>query len=164
MIAYLSISTKFRHYGEKLIPILVRKGIKVSLYNSGEQYTTKLLSESDACIFVLGDYFEYDITKLTTGVLSELLYCINNRKPIYLYYESQQGPGVYAVEITKDLHLKGIPGTRNTLLNENLYEKLSSLNENGSLYKNLSTSYLNDTDVPKLFDWELSSDYPKYFY
>lgn len=149
MTVYVSVPYKKEYLSKKVLELLDRHSIKSLKYDKNEEYTTKKLSEADACIFVLGEFFEYDITKLTNGVFTELLYCINNRKPIYLYYESQLGPRIYAAEITEDLHLKGIQGT-----SDNIFRG----------YEWMNNSYQFNDNPPKVFEWESSNETTECFY
>lgn len=48
------------------------------------------------------------------GMLSELIWCINHRVPMFLAYKSANGLGIYATEIDDNLTFKGIAGTANT--------------------------------------------------
>lgn len=45
------------------------------------------------------------------GMLSELIWCINHRVPMFLAYKSANGLGIYTAEIDDNLTFKGIAGT-----------------------------------------------------
>lgn len=42
------------------------------------------------------------------GMLSELIWCINHRVPMFLAYKSANGLGIYTAEIDDNLTFKGI--------------------------------------------------------
>lgn len=45
------------------------------------------------------------------GMLSELMWCVNHRVPMFLAYKSANGLGIYSTEIDENLNFKGIAGT-----------------------------------------------------
>lgn len=49
------------------------------------------------------------------GMLSELIWCINHRVPMFLAYKSANGLGIYTAEIDDNLTFKGIAGTADPL-------------------------------------------------
>lgn len=51
---------------------------------------------------------EYQFSK---GMLSELMWCVNHRVPMFLAYKSANGLGIYSTEIDENLNFKGIAGT-----------------------------------------------------
>lgn len=44
-------------------------------------------------------------------MLSELMWCVNHRVPMFLAYKSANGLGIYGTEIDENLNFKGIAGT-----------------------------------------------------
>lgn len=57
---------------------------------------------------------------ISRGMLSELLWCINHRVPMFLAYKSANGLGIYGTEIDDNLNFKGVAGTV-----DNFYKILS---------------------------------------
>lgn len=96
----------------KTADLLESAGHLPSFYALGTPYSRENLEQSDAAVFILPDgSFECPISHMTQGSLKELVYCINNRKDIYISYESQSGLRMYAAEITDNLCIKGITAT-----------------------------------------------------
>lgn len=85
---------------------------EVSYYILGSEYSSENLEQSDAVVFVLPNGgFQCPLSNMTQGSLKELVYCLNNRKNIFISYESNSGLKIYAAEITDTMCIKGIPVT-----------------------------------------------------
>lgn len=48
-------------------------------------------------------------------MLHELVYCLNHKKSFYLAYRSADGINIYGAQITPDLVLSGIAGTKGNI-------------------------------------------------
>lgn len=85
---------------------------EVSYYTLGTEYSPEDLEQSDAVVFVLPHWlFGCPLTDMTQGSLKELVYCLNNRKNIFISYYSTVGIRIYAAKITNTLCIQGIPAT-----------------------------------------------------
>lgn len=85
---------------------------EVSYYTLGTEYSPENLEQSDAVVFVLPNgSFQRPLSDMTQGSLKELVYCLNNRKNIFISYESNSGLRVYAAEITDTMCIRGISAT-----------------------------------------------------
>lgn len=81
-----------------------------------EPYDTSKMQKADAVVFALPNLtWKVHMDCLTSGVLSELMWCINARKPLYMLYESSVGLAIYKAMITEDLEICGVSGTGNTI-------------------------------------------------
>lgn len=81
-------------------------------WNIGSEYSSEPLEQSDAVVFVLpGGTFQCPLVRMTQGSLKELVYCLNNKKDIFVSYKSNSGLRIYAAEITDTLCIKGISAT-----------------------------------------------------
>lgn len=76
------------------------KGDKVVYSEKGTEYQFSKLEQSDYVVFVL--------ESISKGMLSELIWCINHRVPMFLAYKSANGLGIYTAEIDDNLTFKGI--------------------------------------------------------
>ena len=90
--------------------------VKINYSNKNTSYDITKLEKSDLVIFVLEKYsFQMCLEKMTRGIISELMWCLNNRVPIFLAYKSSKGLQIYGAEITDDLKFTGIANTGNTI-------------------------------------------------
>lgn len=91
------------------------KGDKVVYSEKGTEYQFSKLEQSDYVVFVLDGFaWQQRLESISKGMLSELIWCINHRVPMFLAYKSANGLGIYATEIDDNLTFKGIAGTANT--------------------------------------------------
>jgi hypothetical protein len=91
------------------------KGDKVVYSEKGTEYQFSKLEQSDYVVFVLDGFaWQQRLESISKGMLSELIWCINHRVPMFLAYKSANGLGIYATEIDDNLTFKGIVGTANT--------------------------------------------------
>lgn len=79
------------------------KGDKVVYSEKGTEYQFSKLEQSD---YVVLDGFAWQqrLESISKGMLSELIWCINHRVPMFLAYKS----GIYTAEIDDNLTFKGI--------------------------------------------------------
>lgn len=88
---------------------------KVVYSEKGTEYQFSKLEQSDYVVFVLDGFaWQQRLESISKGMLSELIWCINHRVPMFLAYKSANGLGIYATEIDDNLTFKGIAGTANT--------------------------------------------------
>ena len=81
-----------------------------------EPYDTSKMQKADAVVFALPNLtWKVHMDCLTSGVLSELMWCINSKKPLYMLYESTVGLAIYKAVITEDLEICGVSGSGNTI-------------------------------------------------
>lgn len=85
---------------------------KVVYSEKGEDYQFSKLEQSNYVVFVLDGFaWQQKLENISRGMLSELLWCINHRIPMFLAYKSANGLGIYSTEIDENLNFKGIAGT-----------------------------------------------------
>lgn len=88
---------------------------KVVYSEKGTEYQFSKLEQSDYVVFVLDGFaWQQKLESISKGMLSELMWCVNHRVPMFLAYKSANGLGIYATEIDDNLTFKGIAGTANT--------------------------------------------------
>lgn len=123
---YISHQASFGYSGLKEIEqILHTQKHKVSYWQKNQEYSLEGISKAKAVVFVLPNYaWEYSLHKLSKGMLSELVYCLNNKKDMYIAYKRASGAiGIYAAEITDDLMISGIRATEgNNTIMENVLD------------------------------------------
>lgn len=85
---------------------------KVVYSEKGTEYQFSKLEQSDYVVFVLDAFaWQQKLESIPRGILSELIWCVNHRVPMFLAYKSANGLGIYSTEIDKNLNFKGIAGT-----------------------------------------------------
>lgn len=88
------------------------KGDKIVYSEKGTEYQFSKLEQSDYVVFVLDGFaWQQRLESISKGMLSELIWCINHRVPMFLAYKSANGLGIYTAEIDDNLTFKGIAGT-----------------------------------------------------
>lgn len=112
MKVYISASTT-QGYEIRCATNLLREGGHTPSHHvDGDTYDIDNLKKADAVVFVLpSNSWSYPIHKLTQGVLRELVFCINQKKDIFIAYRTQSGLKIYAAEIDEDLCIRGIQAT-----------------------------------------------------
>lgn len=91
------------------------KADKVVYSEKGTEYQFSKLEQSDYVVFVLDGFaWQQKLESISKGMLSELMWCVNHRVPMFLAYKSANGLGIYATEIDDNLTFKGIAGTADT--------------------------------------------------
>lgn len=99
------------------------KGDKVVYSEKGTEYQFSKLEQSDYVVFVLDGFaWQQRLESISKGMLSELMWCINHRVPMFLAYKSANGLGIYTTEIDDNLNFKGIAGTA-----DNMFTVLSGM-------------------------------------
>lgn len=94
---------------------------KVVYSEKGEDYQFSKLEQSNYVVFVLDGFaWQQKLENISRGMLSELLWCINHRIPMFLAYKSANGLGIYGTEIDDNLNFKGVTGTA-----DNFYQIIS---------------------------------------
>lgn len=82
---------------------------KVVYSEKGEDYQFSKLEQSNYVVFVLDGFaWQQKLENISRGMLSELLWCINHRIPMFLAYKSANGLGIYGTEIDDNLNFKGV--------------------------------------------------------
>lgn len=91
-------------------------GIK-PVYNTADSlYDVSKLHQADVVVFVLADLkWSSRLENMPRGCLSELIYCINNKKSICLAYKSSKGVGIYGACLSEDLTFGGVAGTSDNI-------------------------------------------------
>lgn len=113
---YISGPYSFASGVRRVAEIIKSKSIenKVVYNERGTAYQPSKLEQSDYVVFVLDDFaWQQTLENISKGVLSELLWCINHRIPMFLAYKSANGLQIYGTEIDHDLNFKGVAGTGN---------------------------------------------------
>lgn len=89
------------------------KGDKVVYSEKGTEYQFSKLEQSDYVVFVLDRFaWQQRLESISKGMLSELIWCINHKVPMFLAYKNlANGLGIYTAEIDDNLNFKGITGT-----------------------------------------------------
>lgn len=78
----------------------------------GTEYQFSKLEQSDYIVFVLDGFaWQQKLESISKGMLSELMWYVNHRVPMFLAYKSANGLGIYSTEIDENLNFKGIAGT-----------------------------------------------------
>lgn len=113
MSIYVSCPWSFSDGLEKVIKYLSNYEIDSITYNKkGVDYDFSLLEKVDYVIFVLENFkWQEKLENISRGMLSELVWCLNNRKPIFIAYRSADGLKIYSAEITDTLVFQGIART-----------------------------------------------------
>lgn len=115
---------------------------RVVYSEKGAEYQFSKLEQSDYVVFVLDGFaWKQKLEGISKGVLSELVWCINHRVPIFLAYKSANGLGIYGAEIDEDLNFRGIAGTADNfykIINGELVTVTFSNPFNGTLRVNNS--------------------------
>lgn len=84
---------------------------KVVYSEKGTEYQFSKLEQSDYVVFVLDGFaWQQKLESISKGMLSELMWCVNHRVPMFLAYKSANGLGIYSTEIDENLNFKGIAG------------------------------------------------------
>lgn len=80
-------------------------------------YDPSLIQEADCVIFVLNNFkWKEKLENISRGVLSELVYCTNNKKSFYLAYLTTKNEiGIYNANISTSLVLEGVKETRGNI-------------------------------------------------
>lgn len=87
---------------------------KVTYSEKGTEYQFSKLEQSDYVVFVLDGFaWQQKLESISKGMLSELMWCVNHRVPMFLAYKSANELGIYSAEIDENLNFKGIAGTAN---------------------------------------------------
>lgn len=110
---YVSGPWSFSTGVQQIVKYIRTLNIGNVVYNGkSDEYDSSKLYLSDCVVFVLeGFAWQQKLENISKGVLSELLWCINNRVPMFLAYKSNNGLGIYGVEINDKLIFKGVAGT-----------------------------------------------------
>lgn len=75
------------------------KGDKVVYSEKGTEYQFSKLEQSDYVVFVLDGFaWQQRLESISKGMLSELIWCINHRVPMFLAYKSANGLGIYTAD------------------------------------------------------------------
>lgn len=85
-------------------------GVQQVVYSEkGTEYQFSKLEQSDYVVFVLDGFaWQQRLESISKGMLSELIWCINHRVPMFLAYKSANGLGIYTAEIDDNLTFKGL--------------------------------------------------------
>lgn len=110
---YVSCSWTSKNLLDKAEKELTTQGYTVLSNRRNETYGFKKLQEADVVAFVLDGFsWKQAINNLSSGVLKELVWCINNRVPLHiLYFPADKGIQIYSAEVTEELIIKGIAST-----------------------------------------------------
>lgn len=74
-----------------------------------EEYYKKTIASMDAFIIILPNIaWSCEFDKMTSGSRRELSHAYNSGVPIYLYYKSSQGPGLYATNLESSRSKMGL--------------------------------------------------------
>lgn len=77
---------------------------KVVYSEKGTEYQFSKLEQSDYVVFVLDGFaWQQKLESISKGMLSELMWCVNHRVPMFLAYKSANGLGIYSTEIDENL-------------------------------------------------------------
>lgn len=111
----------------------------VTYSEKGEPYSTDNLHQADCIVFILNGYtWQEKLETMSKGMLSELVWCINHRKPIYLAYKASTGLGIYGAIINEDLIFGGVANSSNNLF---------------TIIQNLEKVKIKDTSVDDWFTY-----------
>lgn len=118
------------------------KANNVVYSEKGREYQISKLEQSDYVVFVLESFaWSQKLESISKGVLTELIWCINHRIPMFLAYKSANGLGIYSAEIDDSLKFKGIAGTA-----DNIYQ-IIKLGSNETPCKPLQEEQVDLIDI-----------------
>ena len=113
---YISCPWSFSSGLDRVAKYLSNHGVEVSFCNKKDTYQFSKIEQADYVVFVLEDFrWQEKLENISGGMLSELIWCLNNKKSFFLAYVSTTGLAIYSAEIGEDLILRGIAGTGNNL-------------------------------------------------
>lgn len=113
MSIYISCPWSFSDGLEKVLKYLSNYEVDSITYNKKEtDYDFSLLERANCVVFVLENFkWQERLENISRGMLTELVWCLNNRKPIFVAYRSADGLKIYSAEITDTLIFQGIART-----------------------------------------------------
>lgn len=113
---YISCPWGFSSGLDRVAKYLSNHDIEVSFCSKKDTYQFSKIEQADYVVFVLEDFkWQEKLENISKGMLSELIWCLNNRKPFFLAYVSTVGLAIYSAEIGGDLVLRGVAGTSDNL-------------------------------------------------
>lgn len=113
---YISCPWSFSSGLDRVAKYLSSHGVEVSFCSKKDTYQFSKIEQADYVVFVLEDFkWQEKLENISKGMLSELIWCLNNRKPFFLAYVSTVGLAIYSAEIGGDLVLRGVAGTSDNL-------------------------------------------------
>ena len=123
-----------------------------------EPYDASKMQKADAVVFALPNLtWKIHMDYLTSGVLSELMWCINSKKPLYMLYKSAVGLAIYKAVITEDLEICGVSGSGNTIFTVGKLKSYTDLS-NYQIGENL------DMDIEEELDASYYTELKSYTY
>lgn len=152
MKIYLSYSYKDSIPFDAVEDLVEAYGCELTYSLRMEPYDASKMQKADVVVFALPSLtWKVHMDCLTSGVLSELMWCINAKRPLYVLYESVAGLAIYKAMITEDLQICGISGTGNTLFSMDKLRSCttaasypSSENLDMDIEEKLDTSYYTE--------------------
>lgn len=117
MNIYVSCPHSFSEGLDKVLKYLSYYVVdSVTCNRKGESYDFSLLEQADCVVFII-DRFKWQekLENISRGMLHELIYCLNHKKSFYLAYQAADGMNIYGAQITPDLVLSGIAGTKGNI-------------------------------------------------
>lgn len=166
MSIYVSCPWSFSDGLEKVLKYLSNYEIDSVTYNKKEtDYDFSLLEKADCVIFVLENFkWQERLENISRGMLTELVWCLNNRKPIFIAYRSANGLKIYSAEITDTLVFQGIARTSGSIfqiLKMSLSDFGTLIVPNNSIFQGTIKTKNDYTDL----SYELEEEPTKnYFY
>lgn len=109
---YISCPWNFSSGLDRVAKYLSNHDVEVSFCSKKDTYQSSKIEQADYVVFILEDFkWQEKLENISKGMLSELIWCLNNRKPFFLAYVSTVGLAIYSAEIGGDLVLRGVAGT-----------------------------------------------------
>lgn len=113
---YISCPWSFSSGLDRVAKYLSSHGVEVSFCSKKDTYQFSKIEQADYVVFVLENFrWQERLEDISRGMLSELIWCLNNRKPFFLAYVSTVGLAIYGARIDEDLVLRGVAGTGGNL-------------------------------------------------
>lgn len=166
---YISCPWSFSSGLDRVAKYLNNHDVEVSFCSKKDTYQFSKIEQADYVIFVLENFkWQEKLENISKGMLSELIWCLNNKKSFFLAYVSATGLAIYGAKIDEDFVLRGVAGT-----GDNLFKIINNLPRgftvvDGELEiarikseKDFAKEHISYSDI----DFELTSEEQKsYFY
>lgn len=113
---YISCPWGFYSGLDRVAKHLSNHGVKVSFCSKKETYQPSKINQADYVVFVLENFkWQEKLENISRDMLSELIWCLVNKKPFFLAYVSAAGLAIYGAKIDRGYVLRGIAGTGDNL-------------------------------------------------
>lgn len=113
---YISCPWNFSSGLDRVAKYLSNHDVEASFCSKKNTYQSSKIEQADYVVFILEDFkWQEKLENISKGMLSELIWCLNNKKSFFLAYVSATGLAIYGARIDEDLVLRGVAGTGGNL-------------------------------------------------